>query len=157
MTRTDTSTGCREPLKGYLFEDLSLGMSASFTRTVTEADIVLFTAVSGDLNPIHVNEEYARKTMFKGRIAHGILTAALISAVLGNQLPGPGCIYLSQTLKFLAPVKAGDTVTARATVTELVPEKKRAVLKTECFVNDKAVVDGEAVVVVPSRSDRPGA
>jgi 3-hydroxybutyryl-CoA dehydratase len=132
-------------------------MSASFTRTVTEADIVLFTAVSGDLNPIHVNEEYARKTMFKGRIAHGILTAALISAVLGNQLPGPGCVYLSQTLKFLAPVKAGDTVTARATVTELVPEKKRVVLKTECFVDDKAVVDGEAVVMVPSRSDRPGA
>jgi 3-hydroxybutyryl-CoA dehydratase len=147
-------SGGHEMFGGYFFEDLSVGQSAAFSRTVTEADIVLFTAVSGDLNPIHVNEEYAKGTMFGGRIAHGILTAALISAVLGNQLPGPGCIYLSQTLKFLAPVKAGDTVKARATVIELLPEKKRAVLRTECFVGDKSVLDGEAVVLVPSRSDQ---
>lgn len=157
MSGMDTSIGGHEGEGGYFFEDLSVGMSASFTRTVTEADIVLFAAVSGDLNPIHVNEEYARETMFKGRIAHGILTAGLISAILGNQLPGHGCVYLSQTLTFLAPVKAGDTVHARATVTEVVPQKKWAVLKTECFVDNTQVLDGEAVVLVPSRSDRPGA
>ncbi len=148
----DTTKGGQDMLAGHCLEDLSVGMTAVFSRTVTEADIVLFSAISGDLNPIHVNEEYARETMFKGRIAHGILTASLISAVLGNQLPGPGCIYLSQSLKFLAPVKAGDTVTARATVTEILPEKKRVVLKTECLVEEKLVLDGEAVLVVPSRS-----
>jgi 3-hydroxybutyryl-CoA dehydratase len=93
-----------------------------------------------------------RRPLFKGRIAHGFLTASLISAVLGNQLPGHGCIYISQTLNFRAPVRAGDTVSARATVTEIVPDKKRVVLKTECFVADKVVLDGEAVIMVPSRS-----
>ncbi|MGB8274302.1 MAG: MaoC family dehydratase [Alphaproteobacteria bacterium] len=146
------STSASQGVTGYCLEDLSVGMSASFVKTVTEADILLFSAVSGDLNPVHINEEYAKGTMFKGRIAHGILTVALISAVLGTKLPGPGSIYVSQTAKFLAPVRAGDTVEARATITEIIKEKKRVVLKTECLVGGKQVLDGEAMVMVPTRA-----
>jgi 3-hydroxybutyryl-CoA dehydratase len=148
----DMSTKEGDCVTGYHLEDLSVGQSASFAKTVTEADILLYSAVSGDLNPVHINEDYARTTMFKGRIAHGMLTAGLVSAVLGTKLPGAGCIYLSQTLKFLAPVKAGDTVTARATVKEIIAEKKRVVLQTQCLVGEKVVLDGEAMVLVPSRA-----
>jgi 3-hydroxybutyryl-CoA dehydratase len=138
-------------LTGMFFEDLSVGQTAVFAKTVTEADIAAFAGVSGDFNPVHINEEFASKTMFKGRIAHGMLSAAFISTVFGTKLPGPGCIYMSQNLRFKAPVKIGDTVVARVEVTELNGEKKRASFKTTCSVGDKVVLDGDAVLMVPSR------
>ena len=122
------------------------------SRTVTEADIVLFAGISGDTNPVHINEEFASGTMFSGRIAHGMLTASLISTVIGTRLPGPGAIYVSQTLRFKAPVRIGDTVTARATITDLVPEKRRATIATVATVRNKVVLEGEAVVMVPQRT-----
>ncbi|MGE5477667.1 MAG: MaoC family dehydratase [Bacteroidales bacterium] len=140
-----------ESLNGYYFEELSMGQSAVFGKTVTEADIAAFAGVSGDTNPVHLNEEYAKGTMFKGRIAHGMLSAAFISTVFGTKLPGPGCIYVSQLLKFKAPVKIGDTVTARVEVTALNPDKKFATFKTTCSVGDKVVLDGEATLMVPSK------
>ncbi|HSE73514.1 MAG TPA: MaoC family dehydratase, partial [Dongiaceae bacterium] len=112
-----------EELRGKYVDELSEGMSAIFTKTVTEADIVLYAGISGDTNPVHLDQEFAKGTMFKGRIAHGMLTAAFVSAVLGTKLPGPGSIYLSQSLKFKAPVRIGDTVRARVTVTTLDKEK----------------------------------
>jgi 3-hydroxybutyryl-CoA dehydratase len=136
---------------GLYFEDLSVGQSASFGKTITEADILMFAAVSGDTNPVHINAEFAAGTMFKERIAHGMLSAGLVSTVLGTRLPGPGTIYLSQTLKFRAPVRIGDTVTATATVASLDAAKKRATLTTICTVNGKPVLEGEALVLVPSR------
>ncbi|CAK0756531.1 (R)-specific enoyl-CoA hydratase [Azospirillaceae bacterium] len=138
-------------LNGYFIEDLKVGMSAVFGKTITEGDILLYAGVSGDTNPVHINHEYAANTMFKGRIAHGMLTAGLISALLGTKLPGPGCIYMSQNLKFKAPVKIGDTVMARATITDIVVEKKRVTLKTVCTVGETVVLDGEAVLMVPAR------
>ncbi len=139
-------------IHGYFFEDLRVGMTASFGRTVTEADIVLFAGVSGDTNPIHINEEYAAATMFKGRIAHGILSAAFISCVLGTKLPGPGAVYVSQSLRFKAPVRIGDTVVATVEITELLPDRKRANFKTICSVHGNAVIEGEATLMVPSRA-----
>jgi 3-hydroxybutyryl-CoA dehydratase len=133
------------------FEDLSVGMTASYGRTVTEADIVLFAGISGDTNPVHLNEEFAKETMFEGRIAHGMLSAGFISTVFGTKLPGPGAIYVSQTLRFKAPVRVGDTVVARVELTELVPQKKRATFKTTCSVGSTVVIEGEAVLMVPSR------
>ena len=126
-------------------------MTAIFAKTVTEADIVLFAGISGDTNPIHLNQEFAEQSIFEGRICHGMLTASFISTVLGTKLPGPGCVYLSQKVKFLAPVKAGETVRARVTVREIIPEKKRVRLETVCTIGDKPVVAGEALVLVPSR------
>lgn len=142
-----------EDINGYFFEDLAVGMSAVFAKTITEADIVMFSGVTGDMNPVHVNQEFAQDTMFKGRIAHGMLTASLISTVLGMKLPGPGCIYLSQDLRFLAPVRPGDTVEARAVITELIPEKNRLVAKTTASVRNTLVCDGEAKMMVRSRAD----
>ncbi len=136
---------------GHYLEDLSVGMTAVYAKTVTDADIVMFAGISGDTNPVHLNQEYAANTMFQGRIAHGMLTAGLISTVLGTKLPGPGCIYLSQSLKFKAPVRVGDTVRARATVTEIIPDKRRAILKTICSVGETVVLEGEAQVMVPNR------
>lgn len=138
--------------QGYYLEDLKVGMSASYAKTVTEADVVLFAGVSGDTNPVHLNEEFAKETMFQGRIAHGMLSASFISTVLGTKLPGPGCIYLSQNLKFRAPVRSGDTVSATATITDIVPDKKRVVMQTVCSVRNQIVIEGEAVVMVPARS-----
>jgi len=140
-----------DDLNGYYFEDLKEGMTDVFGKTITESDIYTFAGVSGDTNPVHLNEEYAKGTMFKGRIAHGMIGAALISAVLGTKLPGPGCIYVSQTLKFRAPVKIGDTLMARVTVKKLNAEKKLAECETVCTVGDKKVIDGEALVMVPAR------
>ena len=137
---------------GYFLEDLSVGMSASFSKTLTDADIVMYSGVSGDTNPVHLDEEYAKDTIFEGRISHGMLSAGFISAVLGTKLPGPGCIYISQHLRFKAPVRPGDTVTARVTVTEIIPEKCRVVLQTLCKVGDTTVIDGEATVMVPTRA-----
>jgi len=140
-----------ETLNGLYFEDLSVGQTAIFAKTVTEADIVAFAGISGDFNPVHINEDFASQTMFKGRIAHGMLGAAFISTVFGTKLPGPGCIYVSQSLKFKAPVRIGDTVTARVELTALTPEKKFATFKTTCLVKDKVVMDGEATLMVPSK------
>lgn len=138
--------------QGYYLEDLKVGMTASYAKTVTEADVVLFAGISGDTNPVHLNEEFAKETMFQGRIAHGMLSASFISTVLGTKLPGPGAIYLSQNLKFKAPVRAGDTVSATATITDIVTEKKRVVMQTTCSVRNQVVLEGEAIVMVPARS-----
>lgn len=146
-------TRLHEDINGYFFEDLAVGMSAVFAKTITEADIVLFSGVTGDMNPVHVNDVFAKDTMFKGRIAHGMLTASLISTVLGMKLPGPGCIYLSQSLRFLAPVRIGDTVEARVQITELIEKKKRLIAHTTASVGDKVVCDGEAVMMVRSREE----
>lgn len=148
----DQKTNTMDKLHGYYFEDLEVGMSDVFAKTVTEADIMAFAGFSGDTNPVHINEDFASQTMFKGRIAHGMLSAAFISTVIGTKLPGPGCIYVNQSLKFKAPVKAGDTVAAHCEITELLPEKKFIVLKTQCIVGDKVVIDGEATIMVPSRA-----
>jgi 3-hydroxybutyryl-CoA dehydratase len=121
-------------LGGYEFQDLRPGMSATFAKTITEADIVMFAGVSGDNNAIHINEEFAASTLFKGRIAHGMLSASVISAAIANKLPGPGTVYMSQSLRFRAPVRAGDTVRATVTVKELIPEKCRVLLGTDCAV-----------------------
>ena len=132
-----------------LFSELQVGQSAEFTKTVTESDVVMYAGITGDFNPMHVNEEYARQTQFGGRIAHGMLTAGFISAVLGMKLPGEGSIYLNQTLRFTKPVRIGDTVTARIEVIELFPEKKRVRLATTCRnQNDEKVLDGEALVLM---------
>ena len=141
-----------DELHGLYFEDLKLGQTAIFARTITETDIVLFAGISGDTNPIHINEEFASTTMFSGRIAHGMLTASFISAVLGNKLPGPGTVYLSQTLKFKAPVRPGQTVTATVTVREVITEKRRVILDTVCTVGGKTVLEGEAMLLVTSSS-----
>lgn len=141
-----------DELRGYYLEDLEIGMSAIYTKTVTDADLVLFAGVSGDINPVHVDQEYAETTMFEGRIAHGMLTASFISAVLGTRLPGPGCIYISQTLKFKAPVRPGDTVKAKVTVKAVELERGRVTLDTVCTVAGKPVLEGEAVLMVPRKS-----
>jgi 3-hydroxybutyryl-CoA dehydratase len=138
--------------KGVSFEDLSVGQEASLSKTVTEADIAAFAEISGDKNPVHLDAQYAAGTMFKERIAHGMLSAAYISAVFGMKLPGPGAIYISQTLNFKAPVKIGDTVVTTVKVSELIPEKKRARFDCVCSVNGKPVVQGEAVLMVPARA-----
>lgn len=140
--------------EGVFFEDLAVGQTASFGKTITEADIVLFAAVTGDTNPMHLNAEYAKTTIFKERIAHGMLAAGLITKVMGTQLPGPGTIYMSQTLKFRAPVRIGDTVTAVVEVTALHPEKHRVSLRTVCLVKGEPVLEGDALVSVPSRAAR---
>jgi 3-hydroxybutyryl-CoA dehydratase len=133
-------------------EDLQPGMAASIGKTITEADILMFSAVSMDTNPVHLDAEAAGATMFGERIAHGMLSAGLISAVLGTKLPGPGTIYLGQTLRFRAPVKIGDTVTATVEVIEVDPGRKRATLRTTCQVAGKLVIEGEATVMPPARS-----
>jgi 3-hydroxybutyryl-CoA dehydratase len=140
-----------QPSSGLYLEDLKIGDSASFAKTVSEADIVLFAGVSGDTNPVHLDQEFAANTMFKGRIAHGMLSAGFISTVLGTKLPGPGSIYLSQSLKFKAPVRIGDTVKATVAVTDILAEKKRVTFATICTVGDTVVIEGEAVIMVQSR------
>src|SRR6202012_541193 len=139
-------------LHGYHFEDLKVGMEETFSRTVTDTDMRNFSGVSGDTNPMHLNEEFAKATPFGSTIVFGMLTASLISAVIGTKLPGPGCIYMNQSLKFLAPVRVGDTVYAVVTLKELFPEKKRALFETKCYVKDTVVIDGEELIKVPSRS-----
>ena len=145
------SSGDNDDLMGYPIEELSVGMTALFAKTITEADIVLFAGISGDINPVHLNHEFATETMFEGRIAHGMLTAGLISTVIGTKLPGPGAIYLKQSLNFRAPVRAGDTVRARATIKEVIPAKNRIVMDTVATVGDTVVLDGEALILVPGR------
>jgi 3-hydroxybutyryl-CoA dehydratase len=137
--------------QSYFFEDMQEGMEASFSKTVTEADIVLFAGVTGDLNPVHVDAEFAAASMFKQRIAHGMLSASFISTVFGTRLPGPGCIYVSQSVRFRAPVFIGDTVTARVKVTGLKPERNMVMFDTVCTVGGKEVVSGDAIIMVPRR------
>jgi 3-hydroxybutyryl-CoA dehydratase len=136
---------------GYYVEDLAVGMSAFFGKTVTDADLVLFSGVSGDTNPLHLNRDFATGTRFGGPIVHGMLTASFISTVIGTRLPGPGCVYLTQSLRFRAPVRVGDTVEVRATVKEINIEKRRVTIETVCSVGDTVVLDGEAHILVPSR------
>jgi len=135
---------------GKTIDELSVGQSAQFAKTISEADIYLYAGVSGDFNPAHVNEEYAKQTFFKTRVAHGMLTASFISTVIGTMLPGPGTIYMRQELNFLAPVRVGDTVTAVAEVIEILTDKKRVRMRTHC-VNQAGttVLDGEALVSPP--------
>ena len=140
---------------GLFFEDLQVGQRASFGKTITEADIVLFAAVTGDTNPMHLNADYAKGSIFGERIAHGMLAAGLITKVLGTQLPGPGTIYLSQTLKFRAPVRIGQTVVATVEVVALHPERHRATLRTLCTVEGEPVLEGDAYVFVPARRAAP--
>lgn len=135
----------------YYIDDLESGMKAVFGKTITEADILMFAGASGDTNPVHMDEEFASQTMFEGRIAHGLLVASMISTVLGTRLPGPGCVYVSQTLKFMAPVRAGDTVKARVTLTEVDKEKRRVTCETNCTVGDRIVLTGEAKLMVQRR------
>jgi 3-hydroxybutyryl-CoA dehydratase len=141
-------------LDGYDIEDLAVGMTATFAKTITEADIVLFAAVSGDNNAVHVNDEYANTTPFRGRIAHGFLTASVISAAVANRLPGPGAVYISQQINFRAPVRPGETVHARISVREIHPARSRVVLETVCTVGGTVVIDGEAVVKTTSTARR---
>jgi 3-hydroxybutyryl-CoA dehydratase len=146
------TSGGRAIVGGLRLEDLSVGQSAERVHAVTEADIVAFAAVSGDTNPLHLDEAYAAQTTFKGRIAHGMLGASYLSAVLGTELPGPGAVYLSQSLRFRRPIRIGDVVTARVRVAAIDTTKARVTLETTCLVDDKAAVDGEAVVMVERRS-----
>ena len=137
-------------MNGFTIDEIEVGQSASYGKTISEADVYLFAGISGDNNPVHVNEVFAAGSRFKKRIAHGMLTAGLISAVLGTRLPGPGAIYAKQELKFLAPVFINDTITAICTVKEKIPEKNRVVM--DCVVKNQEgvpVVAGEAVLVVP--------
>jgi len=138
-------------VQGLMFEEIEIGASAERAHTVTEADIQAFADVSGDHNPVHLDAAYAETTMFKGRIAHGMLSAAYISATIAGELPGPGAVYISQSLSFRRPVRIGDKVVTRVTVVAIDEEKARVTLKTECLVETKAVVEGEAVVMVPRK------
>ena len=138
-------------MAGYFLEDLKLGQSAERAHVVTEADIVAFADVSGDFNPVHMDEAFAATTPFKGRIAHGMLSAAWLSALIAGDLPGPGTVYMSQSLRFRRPVRIGDEVVSRVEVTAIDAEKARVTLATVCSVEGKPVLDGEALVMAPRR------
>ncbi len=137
--------------KSYTFEDLEVGMEATVQRIVSQSDISSFAEVSGDKNPMHLDENFASKTIFGGCIAHGMLTASYISAAFAMELPGPGAIYISQTLNFKAPVRVGDKVLTKVIVAELFPAKRRARFDCQSFVNDHEVLSGEAVLMIPAR------
>lgn len=136
---------------GYYIEDISVGMSALIQKTFTEADILLFSAVSGDTNPIHMSDEFAKQTRFKQRIIHGMLTTSLWSTLAGTKLPGAGCAYLMQTSKFMSPVLIGETVTATVSVKEITLAKQQVLLSTEALVGERLVASGESKMWVPSR------
>lgn len=141
----------------YFLEDLEVGMTATYDRVVTEDMIEQFAEVSGDFNPLHLDESYAQETMFKGRIAHGILSAGFISKIFGTVMPGKGSVYISQTLRFLAPVRIGDTVSTTVEVMEINTEKKRVSFKSRCRVDRTVVIDGDALIMVPSRQSKRAA
>jgi len=137
-------------MKGKSIDQINVGDSAVFQKTITETDVYMYAGISGDINPAHINEEHMKDTIFKGRIVHGMLTAGLISAVLGNQLPGPGTIYLGQDLKFTAPVRFNDTIQAKITVKEKIVEKNRIICETTCINQEGTVVlTGQAMVMPP--------
>lgn len=148
MTESSLLTNTYEPL---FFEDLEEGMQAQLSHTVTDSDVVGFANISGDNNPVHLDEDYASTTRFKTRIAHGILSAGFLSALLATKLPGPGSIYVSQNLRFKAPVRIGEAVTATAIIRKLIPEKGFVELSTQCHVGDLLVLDGEGTLMVPKR------
>ncbi|AFT67265.1 MAG: 3-hydroxybutyryl-CoA dehydratase [Cycloclasticus pugetii] len=135
--------------EGFSVEEMKVGQSASMSKTVTEADIILFAGITGDFNPAHIDEEYAKQSMFKGRIAHGMLSAGFISATLAMKLPGPGSIYLGQNMKFKAPVKIGDTVKTTVTITDINIDKKIVKLDTVCMVGETKVVIGDCAMMKP--------
>jgi 3-hydroxybutyryl-CoA dehydratase len=141
----------RDVPRAYALEDLAVGMFATYRHTLTEADVHAFADLTGDHNPLHLDEAFARTTRFKGRVVHGMLTASFFSTAIAI-LPGPGTVYLSQSIAFRAPVRIGDTVEARVTVAEIIPEKARVRLKTVCLVGDTVVIDGEALAMVPKRA-----
>ena len=143
-----------ELLHGLYFEDIEEGMKDAYAKTITNADIITFAGISGDTNPVHLNHEFASETMFEGQIAHGMLMASFISTVIGTKLPGPGCIYVSQNLRFKAPVKVGDTVTATCTVRKKIPEKHMIEMETVCSVGGKPVLDGDATILVPLKANK---
>jgi 3-hydroxybutyryl-CoA dehydratase len=145
---------CLPELRILYFEDLEVGMSERLTKTISSSDVVGFAEITGDRNPIHLSEHFAARTPFGTRIAHGLYTAGLISAVLGTRLPGPGAVYVSQTLNFRAPVRIGDTVEVEVVVAELTSERRRARLACTCSVAGEIVLDGEALVKVPSSETR---
>ncbi|MDC2966074.1 MaoC family dehydratase [Alphaproteobacteria bacterium] len=140
-------------LHGFFIEDLRLNQTEEFEKKITEKDINEFAKLSGDDNPVHTNSDFAKKTIFKQKVAHGFLSASLISMLIATKLPGPGSIYLSQNLKFLAPVFIDDLVRVKVTVEEIDQEKKKVKLQTECFKNEKKIISGEAVVLVNSKKD----
>ena len=135
----------------YTIDDLKPGMAESFSKTISERDITLFGEVSGDVNPVHFDESFAKNTIFKGRIAHGVLSASYISTILGMKMPGPGTIFLGLTTRFKAPVRIGDTVVATCTVRKVVPEKRRVTFDCVCKVGETVVVEGEATVMPPQK------
>jgi 3-hydroxybutyryl-CoA dehydratase len=136
--------------RSVCIEEIEIGMVSRRTKRITDRDIALFAEVSTDHNPVHLDEDYARGTMFQGRIAHGMLTAALISAVIGEELPGQGTVYLGQSLKFMAPVRPGDELTAEVKVTAIDHARRRVTLETHCVVGNTVVLKGEALVLAPS-------
>ena len=138
-------------MQSYCLEDLSVGQSAEAVHVMTEADVARFAEVSGDHNPVHLDEAYAETTRFKGRIAHGMLSASYISALIGNSMPGPGTIYVSQSLNFKRPVRIGDEVTTRVSIESIDLAKGLVTISTACLVRGKAVLDGQAVVMVSRR------
>ncbi|MAL78665.1 MAG: acyl dehydratase [Sneathiella sp.] len=138
-----------EELHGYFLEDLKVGMTAVYAKTITEADILLYAGVSGDTNPVHLNAEFAEKTIFKERIAHGMLSAGLLSTVFGTKLPGPGAIYMNQSLNFKAPVCIGDTVVASVSLREI--SGKKVTFDCACTIGETVVLDGEATLMVSRR------
>lgn len=140
-----------QELHGYYLEDLEVGMAASYAKTISEADVVLFAGISGDDNPVHINEEYAAQTPFKRRIVHGMFSAALISTVAGTRLPGPGAIYVDQQIKFKAPVYIGDTAKATLTITAVDQRRRRVKAKTDVHVGETLVATGEATFMVDSK------
>ncbi len=135
----------------YFIDDLRPGMSETVTRTVSERDIEMFGEATGDMNPVHFDEEYARKTVFRGRVAHGVLTLGYISSVLGMKMPGPGTIFMSASTRFKAPVRIGDSVTTTCTVRDVLPEKRRVTFDCVCKVGETVVVEAEALVMAPAR------
>ena len=139
----------RDTFGQYAIEDILVGMEMSYSQTVTDADVKAFAGISGDNNPVHMSDEYAEKSRFKKRIAHGLMSASYFSALFGTKIPGPGCVYVSQSLRFKRPVYLNDTVTATVTVQEVDIEKRRVIFKTVCRVKNKAVIDGEAEIYIP--------
>ncbi|MDZ7842746.1 MAG: MaoC family dehydratase [Gammaproteobacteria bacterium] len=141
-----------EAMHGYYVEDLEAGMSASLTKSFTEEDVAMYARVSLDDNPLHMNEAFAARTRTGGRVVHGMVTASLISAIIGTRLPGPGCLWMAQDNRFLAPVRIGEIVRATATIDEIDKARQRVRLTTICEVGEKAVLEGHALVWVPARS-----
>ncbi|MBR9869225.1 MaoC family dehydratase [uncultured Amphritea sp.] len=141
-----------DELHGYYLEDLEVGMSASYAKTISEADVYMFAGISGDNNPIHINSEYAATTQFKNRIVHGMFSAALISTVAGTRLPGPGAIYIDQSIKFKAPVYIGDTAKATGTIEEIDEKRRRVKMRTDVHVGEKLVATGYGIFMVDKRN-----